>query len=43
MIKKIWIILTASFILSICLTGCLNEDEHKRIELGERYDSDKIG
>lgn len=42
-VKKLLIVLAASCTLVICLTGCFNkQDNPKEVELGERYDSDKI-
>jgi len=40
--KRILIGLAASITLAICLTGCFNKSDPKKVELGERYDSDRI-
>jgi hypothetical protein len=40
--KRILIILAALITLTICLTGCFNKADPKKVDLGERYDSDKI-
>jgi len=41
--KKIMIVLAASLTFVMCLTSCFSEqDNPKKVELGERYDSDKV-
>ena len=41
--KKKLIVLAALFTLAICLAGCFSEKaDPKKVELGVRYDSDKI-
>lgn len=39
--KRILIVLLVST-LAICLTGCFNKADPEKVELGERYDSDKV-
>lgn len=40
--KLIMIVLAVSITLAICLTGCFNKTNPEKVDLGERYDSDKI-